>query len=470
MTVRTRFAPSPTGYLHIGGVRTALFSWLHARHHGGEFILRIEDTDKERSTAEAIDMILDGMEWLGLRYDKGPFNQSKRGKRYATVIDQLLREGKAYYCYCSKEELKEMRTEAMASGDKPKYNGRCRVRTSPPSDNSRPVVRFKNPQTGQVVVDDIIQGKVIYRNDELDDLIIARSDGTPTYNLTVVVDDMDMGISHVIRGDDHLNNTPRQINIFAALDRSLPEYAHVPLILDEDGRKLSKRQDTTSILDYRDNGYLPEAVLNYLVRLGWSRGNQETFSIDEMIELFDVANVNKSAASINPDKLVWLNQYYIKNSDNQRLSDLLVEYLRLYSINPDDGPPLEQVVVAQKSRVKTLVEMVSQSRYFFEDFDTFDEVVAKQHLRPDMLDNFTRLYEAFQAMTEWSAPAIHQIIKQAAVASGLKLGKIAQPLRVAVTGNAISPSIDITLSLIGQKRALDRMSRAMDYIRTLPVA
>jgi len=470
MTVRTRFAPSPTGFLHIGGVRTALFSWLYARHHDGEFVLRIEDTDRERSTSEAMDMILDGMEWLGLNYDKGPFHQSKRGERYSEVIDQLLREEKAYHCYCSKEELEKMRADAMARGDKPKYNGRCRTVTTPPPDNIKPVVRFKNPLTGQVVVNDMIQGKVTYRNDELDDLIIARSDGTPTYNLTVVVDDMDMEITHVIRGDDHLNNTPRQMNLFSALDRSFPEYAHAPLILGENGKKLSKRQEITSILDYKDKGYLPEAILNYLVRLGWSHGDQEIFSADEMIELFDVASVNKSAASINPDKLIWLNQHYIKTGDSKRLSGLLGDYLRFHAINTDVGPSLEQIVVTQKDRVKTLSDMALQSRYFFEDFDTFDETAARKHLQSDVLEPFSLLQTSFQTMSDWSAPAIYKVIEEVAVICGIKLGKIAQPLRVAVTGNAISPSIDTTLSLIGQKRVIERVERAIDHIRKLPMA
>mgnify|MGYP003310886769 FL=1 len=312
MTVRTRFAPSPTGLLHIGGIRTALFSWLYAKHNNGEFILRIEDTDRERSTDDAKKIILDGISWLNLDYDEGPYFQTDRFERYSEIIQELLRTGNAYYCYCTKEELDAMREDALKQGKKPKYNGFWRDRDITPPKNIKPVVRFKTPLDGNVVIDDFVQGKVIFQNKELDDLIIARSDGTPTYNLTVVVDDMDMEITDVIRGDDHLNNTPRQVNIFNALGEAEPNYAHIPMILGIDGKKLSKRDEASSILKYRDNGYLPEALLNYLVRLGWSKGDQEIFSIDEMISEFDLRSVNKSAATINPKKLLWLNQYYIK--------------------------------------------------------------------------------------------------------------------------------------------------------------
>jgi len=312
MTVRTRFAPSPTGYLHIGGARTALFSWLHARRHGGAFVLRIEDTDLERSTAESVNAILEGMTWLGLEYDEGPFSQMDRMERYQEVIQQLIDKGQAYHCYCSRERLDELRAKQMARKEKPRYDGFCRHRTEPPPEGVPPVVRFRNPIEGLVVVDDMIRGRVVFDNNELDDLIIARSDGTPTYNFTVVVDDYDMRITHVIRGDDHLNNTPRQINILRALGAEPPRYAHVPMILGEDGKRMSKRHGAVSVMQYHDDGYLPEAVLNYLVRLGWSNGDQEIFSVDEMVALFDVADVNNSASVFNTGKLQWLNQHYIK--------------------------------------------------------------------------------------------------------------------------------------------------------------
>src|SRR5690606_15147708 len=340
MTVRTRFAPSPTGYLHIGGARTALYCWLYARRHGGKFILRIEDTDLERSTAESVNAILEGMTWLGLEYDEGPFYQTKRFDRYREVIEQLLREGKAYHCYCSKERLEQLRAEQMARKEKPRYDALCRNGVANPPPGVKPTVRFKNPQDGAVVVEDLIRGRVVYQNSELDDLIIARADGSPTYNFTVVVDDMDMNITHVIRGDDHLNNTPRQMNMFAALGATPPKYAHVPMILGPDGARLSKRHGAVSVMQYRDDGYLPEALLNYLVRLGWSHGDQEIFTLDEMIQLFDVADVHKSPAAVNPDKLLWLNQHYLKTSDPKHVAHHLSYHLGKLGIDPAEGPDL----------------------------------------------------------------------------------------------------------------------------------
>ncbi len=463
MTVRTRFAPSPTGYLHIGGIRTALFSWLYARHCDGQFILRIEDTDRERSTQEAIDVILEGMNWLGLDYDEGPHYQTRRFDRYKEVIRQLLDDGKAYYCYCSKGELDSMRSEAMSKGEKPRYNGKCRDRTDHPED-IQPVVRFKNPQQGEVIVDDLIQGQVIYQNTELDDLIIARSDGSPTYNLTVVVDDMDMQISHVIRGDDHLNNTPRQINIFSALAKKSPKYAHIPLIMGPDGKKLSKRHGTVSVLQYRDEGYLPEALLNYLVRLGWSHGDQEIFSREEMIRLFDIMGVNKSAAALNPDKLLWLNQHYIKTGDVEWLTQILKEQLVTLGIDTKQGPPLRELFSVQKERCKDFKEMAEQSRYFFEDFTEFDETAARKHLRPVLLAPLSRLREGLDSLTDWTNEEIHKLINNVADEFELKMGKIAQPLRVAVTGTSVSPSIDDTLRLVGKERTLARLELALAYM------
>lgn len=463
--IRTRFAPSPTGDLHIGGVRTALFSWLFARHHQGEFILRIEDTDRERSSQDAIKIILDGIQWLGLDVDDGPFYQSTRSEKYQNAIDKLLETGNAYYCYCSKEELENVRETAMARGEKPKYDGKCRNRENPPDKYESKVIRFKTPQQGATIFNDLIQGEVRYENSELDDLIILRSDGSPTYNLSVVVDDAEMQVSHVIRGDDHLNNTPRQINIFLALGVSVPTYAHIPLILDENGKKLSKRHGAASVLQYKENGILPEALLNYLVRLGWSHGDQEVFSLDEMVKLFDLQDVNKSAAAINPDKLIWLNQQYLKNYDSDNLVPLFKEQLDRLSVNYTQGPKLEKVCDVQKERVKTIEEMAVQSSYFYEDFDDFDPAASKKHLRPVTEESLREIKKRLMLLESWDSDSIHQSITQYCEEYEIKMGKIAQPLRVAVTGSGISPSIDVTLELIGKDRVIKRLDKALDFIQ-----
>ncbi len=463
MKVRTRFAPSPTGYLHIGGARTALFSWLFARKHGGEFVLRIEDTDLERSTEESVNAIFEGMSWLGLDYDQGPFFQTHRFERYREVIQRLLDQGDAYHCYCSKEELEIMRERQMARKEKPRYDGRCRKRTEPHADVG-PVIRFRNPQEGGVVVDDAIRGKVGFSNNELDDLIIARSDGTPTYNLTVVVDDLDMEITHVIRGDDHLNNTPRQINIMRALGANPPVYAHVPMILGADGKRLSKRHGAVSVLQYREEGYLPEALLNYLVRLGWSHGDQEVFSLGEMIEYFDIADVNKAASAFNPDKLLWLNQHYLKSLDLGEVARQLSWHLGNLGVDPAADPPLVDVVLAQRERSKTLTEMAEQSRFFYEDFAEYDVKAAGKHLTEDALNPLATLRDKLAALAEWQAETIHRAIEETAAQLDLKLGKVAQPLRVAVSGGAVSPPIDITLALLGAGRTLARIDRALGQI------
>ena len=462
--VITRFAPSPTGDLHIGGIRTALFSWLYARRHGGEFLLRIEDTDRERSTDAALNVILKGMEWLGLDHDRDIIYQSQRTEMYKAAIQRLLERDLAYYCYCSREELEAMRREAMSRGEKPRYNGKYRDLGRLPAEGDTPVVRFKNPLDGDVVIDDPIQGRVVISNRELDDLIIARSDGTPTYNLTVVVDDADMGITHVVRGDDHLNNTPRQINIFNALGVAAPTYAHIPLILDPEGRKLSKRHGAASVLEYRDQGYLPEALLNYLVRLGWSHGDQEIFSIDEMIELFDVGRVNKAAAALNPDKLAWLNQHYLRESKAEDIACLLKRKLVGLGVDVSGPPDLKEVAEIQKERVKTIAEMADQSRFFYEEFAEYDETAAKKHLRPVALEPLRQAREAFSALDTWGRETLHAAIEAVAEQQAIKFGKIAQPLRVAVTGGAVSPSIDVTLELLGRDRALSRLARALELI------
>lgn len=463
MKVRTRFAPSPTGYLHIGGARTALFCWLYARHHGGDFVLRIEDTDRERSTPEAVQAILDGMAWLQLDADEGPFYQTQRFDRYREVVQQLLDEGKAYHCYCTREELEEMRAQQMARKEKPRYDGRCRSHTEP-RPGVDPVVRFRNPLEGEVVVKDHVRGTVVFRNEELDDLIIARSDGTPTYNFCVVVDDMDMQITHVIRGDDHLNNTPRQINIFRALGAEPPEFAHLPMILGPDGAKLSKRHGAVSVMEYRNDGFLPEAVRNYLVRLGWSHGDQEIFSTEEMIRLFDIADVNHSASAINPDKLAWLNQHYIKEGDPQRLGEELGWHFERMGVDTSNGPALADVVRANAERAKTLKEMAENSVFFYQDFEEYEEKAARKNLQPDAVEPLTRLKEGLAALEEWKAPAIHDAVNAVAEALELKLGKVAQPLRVAVAGKGVSPPIDITLELLGREKSIERIERAIGHI------
>ena len=466
MTVKTRFAPSPTGYLHIGGARTALFSWLYARKHKGAFVLRIEDTDRERSTQEAVDVILEGMQWLGLTHDEGPYYQTQRMDRYKEVIQQLLDNGHAYKCYCSKEELEAMREQQMANKEKARYDRRCRDLTAPPAgrEDIEPVIRFKTPLEGEVVINDHVKGQIVIKNQELDDLIIARGDGTPTYNLVVVIDDLDMGMTHIIRGDDHLNNTPRQINILRAMGAGIPEYAHLPMILDEKGAKLSKRHGAANLLNYREEGYLPEALLNYLVRLGWSHGDQEIFSIEEMTELFELDDINKSASSINPDKLLWLNQHYIKEGDPEHVARHLAWHMQRLGIDTANGPALSAVVTAQAERSKTLLEMAQSSRYFYEDFDEFDEKAAKKNLKAAALEPLQLMLERFSETADWNGEALHQIVLDVAEELELKLGKVAQPLRVAVTGAGMSPSIDVTLELIGRERCLARMAKAIAFI------
>jgi glutamyl-tRNA synthetase len=416
MTVVTRFAPSPTGLLHIGGVRTALFCWLYARHRHGKFILRIEDTDRERSTEEAVQVILDGMQWLGLDPDEGPYYQTQRYDRYRAVLAQMLEQGEAYRCYCTKAELEAMREQQLARKEKPRYDGRCRVRTEPRPDVA-PVIRYKNPLVGEVVVDDLVHGRVVFENAELDDLIIARSDGNPTYNFCVVVDDMDMGITHVIRGDDHLNNTPRQINMLHSLGAALPIYAHVPMILGSDGAKLSKRHGAVSVLQYQQQGYLPDALLNYLVRLGWSHGDQEVFSRDEMIAAFDIKDVNKSAAAFDAEKLLWLNQQHLMRAPVSVLAPALRTQLAALGVGVADERLLEGVVNAQRERAKTLKEMAQSSLFFFRDFDSFDDKAAKKNLTAESAPLLQALAAGLAALSDWNAGAIHEVINAVALRS-----------------------------------------------------
>ena len=460
MTVVTRFAPSPTGLLHIGGVRTALFSWLYARRHGGQFILRIEDTDRERSTDEAVQVILDGMCWLGLTEDQGPFYQTRRYPRYHEVIAQMLANGQAYRCYSSKAELDALRETQLANKQKPRYDGRWRDSTATPPEGVTPVIRFRNPQVGEVVVDDQVHGRTVFQNTELDDLIIQRSDGNPTYNFCVVVDDMDMGVTHVIRGDDHLNNTPRQINMLLALGAKPPVYAHVPMILGADGAKLSKRHGAVSVLDYQKEGFLPDALLNYLVRLGWSHGDQEFFTREQMIAAFDIADVNKAASAFNNDKLLWLNQQHIMKAPVATLVAALAEQLAVQGVTGCDETLLAGVVEAQRERSKTLKEMATSSLFFFRE-PVFDDKAVAKHLTAEALTLLAGLQAELTELADWSAPAIHNTLETFAAMHQLGLGKVAQPLRVALCGGTISPPIDATVALLGRERAMARLTAAL---------
>ncbi len=462
MTTRTRFAPSPTGYLHVGGARTALFSYLLARSKQGKFILRIEDTDLERSSDASVKAILDGMAWLGLDWDEGPIFQTDRFARYREIVEQLLAENKAYHCCCSKERLEQLRERQMAAGVKPRYDGKCRTGGS--GDTADSVVRFRNPKTGEVEWDDLVRGLIKISNDELDDLIIARPDGSPTYNFTVVVDDIDMRITDVIRGDDHINNTPRQINIYHALGAKPPAFGHVPMILGEDGARLSKRHGAVGVTQYRDDGYLPEALLNYLVRLGWSHGDEEIFSLDEMIALFKISDVNKKPSGFNTEKLNWLNQHWMRCLPVEQVATALAYQFKLLGIDLGAGPKLADIVPVQVDRVKTLKEMAEQSRVFFEDFTEFDASAAKKNLRPVSKAPLIAIRAALEAVVDWNPEALQKAIDNTAEKMDLKMGKIAQPLRVAINGNGVSPSIDKTLWLVGKKRCLQRIDMALEYI------
>lgn len=463
MNVRTRFAPSPTGYLHIGSVRTALYAWLFARHHRGRFILRIEDTDRERSTQPAVDAILDGMAWLGLEADEGPIYQTQRFGRYTEVVNRLLAENKAYRCFCTREEIDAMRAEAQAKGLKPRYDGRCRERTEP-RPGVAPVVRFRNPIDGRVVLDDLVKGEILFDNAELDDLIIARSDGTPTYNFTVVVDDADMRITHVIRGDDHVNNTPRQINLLEALGVERPAYAHLPMIHGPDGGKLSKRHGAVNILDYRPMGFLPRALLNYLLRLGWSHGDREIFTVDEMIELFDLDKVSRSAAHFDPLKLLWVNQQHLQSAPETELEVLLAGQLEEQGLEVSNGPALALAVEALRERSQTTLQMAELAHCYYEEYEEFDPKSAKAHLRPAAREALLALRVAFVELGTWTDDSTQAAVERVAAGLKLKLGKVAQPLRVALTGQAASPGIGTTLVLVGRERTLRRIDRALAYI------
>jgi len=464
--IKTRFAPSPTGLLHVGGARTALFSWLYSKKMGGTFVLRIEDTDRERSTDESVQAILDGMRWLNLDYDEGPYYQTDRFDRYKVAIQQLITQGDAYYCCCSKQRLETLRESQMSAKQKPRYDGCCRELGLKPDGESNLVVRFKNPQQGEVVFRDHVKGTVRVKNSELDDLIIARSDGTPTYNLTVVVDDMDMHITHVVRGDDHVNNTPRQVNILRALGAECPDYAHVPMILGVDGKRLSKRHGAVGIMQYFDEGYLPEAVLNYLVRLGWSHGDQEIFSRLEMIEHFSLDDINKSASSFNTEKLNWINQQYLIEYPIDQVVSLVKQRLDKIGTRYDADTDFNSIVDLYRQRVATINQLADSILYCFEDFAEYDPKAAKKALRQVAIEPLQRLQHEFSNLEEWKSPAIHRVIESITQDLELNMAKVGQPLRVAVTGGSFSPPIDKTVEIIGKPKTLARISTAIDYIST----
>ncbi|MDN3575294.1 glutamate--tRNA ligase [Chitinimonas viridis] len=463
MTVRTRFAPSPTGLLHIGGVRTALFSWAYARKQQGVFVLRIEDTDLERSTPESVKAIMDGMHWVGLDYDEGPFYQMQRMDRYKVVIQDMLAAGTAYYCYSSKEELDQMRAEAEARGEKPRYDRTWRPergKTLPPvPEGVQPVVRFRNPIDGVVAWDDAVKGRIEIGNVELDDLIIARPDGTPTYNFCVVVDDWDMGITHVIRGDDHVNNTPRQINILAALGAPLPVYGHLPMILNANGQKMSKRRDAVSVVDYSEQGILPEALLNYLARLGWGHGDEEFFTMTQFVEWFDLKNVSPSPSRFDRDKMLWINQQHMKAADNQRLAELTAPFLTKLGYDSTQGPALAEVIGLLKERVTNLVDLAAQATYFYRH-DAAPAELAAQHLNEEARARLARFHKAL-ADTAWDAPTLSAAIKTFVAAEGVKMPLVGMPLRAALCGTTQTPSVDLVLALLGKDEVLKRLSHTL---------
>lgn len=457
--MKSRFAPSPTGYLHIGGARTALFAWLWAKNKNTKFVLRIEDTDKKRSTSDSIDAILEGMDWLGLEYDEGPIYQSHRLERYKEVIDKLLQDDKAYYCECSKERLEKLRENKIAKKEKPKYDGLCRKKNL-----KNGVIRFLNNDKGKVIFNDIVKGSIEIANEELDDLILLRSDGSATYNLTVVVDDYDMNIGCIIRGDDHINNTPKQINLYKALGWKIPDFAHLPMILGTDGSRLSKRHGAVSVMDYQEQGFLPKALLNYIVRLGWSYDDKEIFSVEEMVKLFKLEDINKAPASFNLDKLIWLNQLYIKESETAEILQHLKYHLKKLSINLTNGPNIENVLNFLKQRSKTLVEMANSCLMFYKDFETFDEIVAKKQFHKESFIIIKILYEKLLNLDNWQAENINIIIKDICSKEQLSFAKVGQPFRLALSGNGRAGSVDICASLVGKKRTIARLKMAMDYI------
>lgn len=458
MQVRTRFAPSPTGLLHVGSVRTALYSWLFARHHQGQFILRIEDTDQERSTQASVAAIIDGMAWLGLDYDEDVVYQTQRYARYAAVAEQLLQEGKAYRCRCSTERLDALREQQLSEKTKPRYDGHCRD-LHLTADEASFVIRFRNPQQGDVHFQDQVYGSITVKNEELDDLILVRSDGHPTYNFAVVIDDWDMKITHVIRGDDHINNTPRQINLYQALDAPIPVFAHLPMILGEDGKRLSKRHGAVSVLQFKEEGFLPHALLNYLVRLGWSHGDQEIFSLQQMIAEFDLSAVSRGVAGFNYDKLLWLNQHYLKHDPVAEVAHALAFQFQQVGIDVSGGPDLSAIVALQADRCKTLVEICDNSRYFYEEAIAYDEAAEQKYITADAIVLLREFASKLASLQDWHRESLHHCLKEFVKEKNIGFGSLAQPLRVVMTGTTMSPSMDATLELIGKKRVLERLDR-----------
>ncbi len=465
--VRLRFAPSPTGYLHVGGARTALFNWLLARKESGKFILRIEDTDVARSTQESVDAILEGMRWLGLDWDEGPFYQSERFPVYKEFVEKMLAEGNAYKCYCTAEELEARREKAIQEGRKPKYDGTCRGLTADMPGKPY-VVRFKAPHDGITSFDDLIKGQISFNNEELDDLIIQRSDGTPTYNFTVVIDDATMGITTVIRGDDHVNNTPRQILLYEALDYPVPKFAHVPMILGADKTRLSKRHGATSVMAYRDMGYLPEAMVNYLVRLGWSHGDEEIFSLQELIEKFSIEAVGRSAGVFNPDKLLWLNAHYIKTGDPERLAGLLLPFLSERGVDASRGPSLPVVVRTLQERARTMVEMADGALFYYRSVFDYDPQAAEKFLKPDVVLLFEAVLDRLGKLDDFSQVGIEAGLKGICEEQGIKFGQLGPPIRVALCGGTTSPSIFDVIQVLGREETLNRITRALDFSRSRP--
>ena len=463
LKIRTRFAPSPTGFLHIGGARTALFNWLFTRHNQGTFVLRIEDTDQLRSTEESTKAILDAMSWLGLDWDEGPIFQAQRVDLHRQKIQQLLDEGKAFRCMCTPDELEAKRKKALAEGRKPKYDGTCRDKQLPRLPNT--VVRFRCPDVGSTIVHDLIKGNISFNNDELDDLIIERSDGYPTYNFAVVVDDADMGITHVIRGDDHVNNTPRQILLYKALNYDVPQFGHVPMILGADKARLSKRHGATSVMAYRDMGFLPEALVNYLVRLGWSHGDQEIFKIGELIELFSLESIGKSAAVFNPDKLLWLNQHYLKDRPPEQLAQEMVPFWEKMHVDTTDSYFIRQVVNDLKTRVKTLAELAETGFFYFSEDFPYQHDAAEKFLTEDHADHLEAIMNQLPSLNDYSREGIEGFLKHIAEQRNTKLKMIAQPLRIALTGKTVSPGLDEIMITLGKDRVISRIKRAIEYIK-----
>lgn len=460
--VRVRFAPSPTGYLHIGGARTALFNWLYARRHQGQFILRIEDTDQARSTEASTQAILDAMTWLGMNWDEGPYFQAGRVELHREMVQKLLREGKAYYCVCQPEELEKKRKRALAEGRKPKYDRTCCDRQLGKAPHA--VVRFRCPDGGTTVVPDLIKGTVTFNNEELDDLVIERGDGYPTYNFAVVVDDALMDITHVIRGDDHLNNTPRQILMYEALGYAVPCFGHVPMILGADKTRLSKRHGATSVMAYKEMGYLPQALINYLVRLGWSHGDQEIFSAAELMDLFDLGTVGKSAAVFNPDKLLWLNQHYLKTSPSERLVDELMPFLAKQGIMNPDLNFTARVVKDLQSRAKTLEDMGAAAAFYYQEQVVFEEAAVKS-LPAEAAAHLEALAAALPALQEYTKDGIERCLRDVAESKNTKLKFLAQSLRVALTGKTVSPGLDEVMLTLGKEKVLERIKRAGDHLK-----